>query len=316
MFKKLGLFALLLCFLSAGLIYSQQPNITDGSTQPTSGDQPGNNVAFTIQNFNPHPDSDARFTVSNYSLDRRYAPDGRGEILDVFFDITNNTSETLDLYAWVIAYTETNAVDTDERRLIPYPVWRIENPDKRLFLNRYIRTMPQDISPDELWNKDDPDYKHNYYALDRMRSTLGSMKPVIDVYPPAWKYVAYISRFPTKGLNFKLYGDQGPGQHELVQSNYVPPTPEERRTKIFKHIAEHTYTLEHTRRKVIFRSHHYSAYRADFEFFNNVGILLFDAAKAKEAEEQAGRELREGEKPVQPMVYYRIVRSDRKLRIY
>jgi hypothetical protein len=125
-----------------------------------------------------------------------------------------------------------------------------------------------------------------------------------------------MNRFPTKGLLIKLHGDQGPGQHELVQTNYQPPTPEEKRTKIFKNIPAHTYTIEHTRRKLIFRSHHYSAYRADFRFFNNVAIIFFDAKKAVEAEEQSKRELREGEKPVQSMVYYRVIRTNDKLRIY
>lgn len=316
MFKKLGLFALLVTFLSGGVLFSQAPNISEQPAQPGNTTAVNNTAMIAIESFNPQPMSDPRFVVSNFSLDRRYAPDGKGEILDVYFDIYNNTSEAIELYAWVMAYTETNAIDKDERRIVPYPTWRIENPDKRLFLNRYITITPQNIAADQIWTKEDPDYKRHMYAIERMRSTVGSIKPIGDVFPPAWKYVAYINRFPTKGLLLKLYGDQGPAQNELVQTNYVPPTPEEKRTKIFKNVPAHTYTLEHTRRKLIFRSHHYSAYRADFEFFNNVAIVLFDAKKAAEAEEQSKRELREGEMPAQPMVYYRTIRANKKLRIY
>lgn len=316
MFKKPIIFGSvsIVSFLSISLLFSQAPNISE---QPaTKTEVSTNKPKISIQDFNPISADDPRFTVSNYSLDRRYAPDGRGEILDVYFDITNNTSETLNFIGWVLAYNETDAVDREERSIIPYPTWRVENPDKRLFLNRFITVTPQNIDPNELWTKGDSDYNRHYYAIDRMRTAVGSMKPIGDVFPPAWKYVSYIHQHASKGLAFKVYGDQGPGQHELVQTNYVPPTAEENRTKIFKHIADHTYTLEHTRRKLIFRSHHYSPYRADFRFFNIVSIILFDAQKVADAEEQKGRELREGELPIQPMVYYRTVRSDHKLRIY
>lgn len=309
MFKKLGLFFLPVILFSGGVVFSQAPNITEQPAQP--GDTAVNTAAIDIKDFNPQPMSDPRIVVSNFSLDRRYAPDGKGEILDVYFDIYNNTSEPIELYGWVLAYNETNAVDPDERRLVPYPTWRVEDPDKRLFLNRYITVTPKNIPVEKIWNKDDPDYRRHMNAIDRMRSIVGSMKPIGDVYPPIWKYVAYISRNPAEGVHFKLFGDKGPAPHETVLTNYVPPTPEEKRTKVFKNVPAHTYTLELTRRKVIFRSHHYSAYRADFQFFNNVVIVLFDARKV---EEQANR--REGELPENPMIYYRIIHANKKLRIY
>lgn len=322
MLKKYVLAGFILTLCAAGVLFSQSPNITEKPTtsapsdaKPDAKPEPKPDL-ISIKDFNPQATGDPRFFVSNFSLDRRPAPDGRGEILDLYFDVANNTSQPVELYAWVMAFYETNAVDQDERRIIPYPVWRAETPDRRTFLTRYIAISPQNVPTDRIWSPEDPDFKRTQYTLERMRSAIGSMKPVSEVYPPYWKYVAYVSRYPTKGLLFKLRGDQGPGQHETLQTNFVPPTPEEKRTKIFKNIPSHTYTLEHTRRKTYFRTHHYTAYRADFYFFNTVAILFFDAKKAAAAEEQAGRQLQPGEAAINPMVFYRTIRLDRKMRIY
>ncbi len=236
--------------------------------------------------------------------------------MDVYFNIWNQTSEKIDLFVWVFSYEETNAVDTEERKIVPYPRWRVKDPDKKFFITRFIKISPKDITADKIWNENDPDYKNYNYVIQRMRNAVGNMKYIGNIYPPIWKYISYAVRFPTQGMAVHLYGDQGPTLDKLLYTNYIPPSPEEKRTKIFKHIPDHTFTIEYTKRKTIIRTHHYSPYRADFHFFNMTRILIFDAEKAKQFEEQASRELRPGEVPINAIMYYRtfFINQDLKIR--
>ena len=300
----------LLFFLSLTL-FGQNPPIRETTTeQPKEkGD------IIKIQDYFPVSMEDPKISVTEVSVDRRFSPDGKGEILDIFFNIDNNTSERIDLFVWVIAYYETDAVEKEERRIVPHPTWRVYDPDKRTYLTRFIKITPKDIPIDKIWNPEDPDYQKYHNVIKRMRNVVGNLKVIGDVYPPVWKYVSYIMRYPTQGVPTIMYGDLGPTPDNLLFTNFIPPTPEEKRTKIFKHIPDHTFTINYNRRRTIFRSHHYSDYRADYYFFNTFRILIFDANKAKQFEEQANRELKQGEKPIDALMYHRIFFINREMKI-
>jgi hypothetical protein len=300
----------LLFFLSLTL-FGQNPPIRETTTeQPKEkGD------IIKIQDYFPVSMEDPKISVTDVSVDRRFSPDGKGEILDIFFNIDNNTSERIDLFVWVIAYYETDAVEKEERRIVPYPTWRVYDPDKRTYITRFIKITPKDIPIDKIWNPEDPDYQKYHNVIKRMRNVVGNLKVIGDVYPPVWKYVSYIMRYPTQGVPTIMYGDIGPTPDKLLFTNFIPPTPEEKRTKIFKHIPDHTFTINYNRRRTIFRSHHYSDYRADYYFFNTFRILIFDANKAKQFEEQANRELKQGEKPIDALMYHRIFFINREMKI-
>jgi len=300
----------LLFFLSLTL-FGQNPPIRETTTeQPKEkGD------IIKIQDYFPVSMEDPKISVTDVSVDRRFSPDGKGEILDIFFNIDNNTSERIDLFVWVIAYYETDAVEKEERRIVPYPTWRVYDPDKRTYITRFIKITPKDIPIDKIWNPEDPDYQKYHNVIKRMRNVVGNLKVIGDIYPPVWKYVSYIMRYPTQGVPTIMYGDIGPTPDKLLFTNFIPPTPEEKRTKIFKHIPDHTFTINYNRRRTIFRSHHYSDYRADYYFFNTFRILIFDANKAKQFEEQANRELKQGEKPIDALMYHRIFFINREMKI-
>ncbi len=300
----------LLFFLSLTL-FGQNPPIRETTTeQPKEkGD------IIKIQDYFPVSMEDPKISVTDVSVDRRFSPDGKGEILDIFLTFDNNTSERIDLFVWVIAYYETDAVEKEERRIVPYPTWRVYDPDKRTYITRFIKITPKDIPIDKIWNPEDPDYQKYHNVIKRMRNVVGNLKVIGDVYPPVWKYVSYIMRYPTQGVPTTMYGDLGPTPDKLLFTNFIPPTPEEKRTKIFKHIPDHTFTINYNRRRTIFRSHHYSDYRADYYFFNTFRILIFDANKAKQFEEQANRELKQGEKPIDALMYHRIFFINREMKI-
>lgn len=304
---KLSKFLILLSMI---FIIHQTPPIRDVSNQPQEDKK---NETIKIQDFFPVSVEDPRINVNNISLDRRYSPDGRGEILDIFFNINNNTSQRIDLFVWVLAYYETSAVDPIERKIVPHSKWRTYDPDKRTFLTRFIKITPEDIPIEKIWTSEDPDYKQYYNVVNRVRNAVGNLKVMGDIYPPVWKYVNYIMKYPTQGLSVILYGDQGPTLDKLISTNYIPPTPEEKKTKLFKNIPKHTYTLEFNRGITIVRSHHYSSYGDNFSFYNMFRILIFDANKARQFEEQ--NKTNQEQSKIDSLMYHRIFYISQNLRI-
>lgn len=295
-------------------LYSQQPsNINPASTTPTSSTTAvgengadGNSDVMSLQDFNPISLTDARFSVGRVNFDRRYASTGTGEFLDIVFDINNLTNEVINLQAFVIAFNETDAVDRRTRSLIPYPTWRFNDPAQSQFLIHYMTITPDirnNIPSNEteipcsencirgfndldIWNVNDPDYKAYKSIIERMQNAVASSEPIQFVHPPLWKLLNYITNNPTKGLKFTLYGERGPGQDRVIDTNYISPSPQQKKLKINPNLPRHKYTLEFNRQMTVFRSHHFSRYRANFMFFNTVAIILFDADKAKVYEEK------------------------------
>lgn len=302
---------------SLTLLFSEDPNITDADPDTTSGhDGTEGPDVITLDQYNPVAVNDPRFKIHNITVERRYAGNGMGEVLDVVFEIHNRKREPVELIGWVIATKETNAVNENSRNLVPYPTWRTHDPLKEVFLVHNVHISPKQIPAEKIWSEKDKDYQIAQMQINRWRNAVATTEPIDDPYPPIWKYVAYISRYPTQGLAFTLPGVTSPTEDKAVQSDYIPMTAEERKNRVHKTLDQHTYTLEHMSRKTVYRTHHYEYYRDDMDFFNRVSILVFDAEKAKQYEEQAGRQLNDGEERINPMVYYRTFTIDRKLKIH
>ncbi len=257
------------------------------TSEPPKGEKKGGiPVLMTIQDFSPIAVASSRFTIRNLNFDRRYAPTGLGEFLDVVFDVENLTAGDLNLVAYVMAAAETNAVDDDYHEVIPYPAWRRYDPLKEKFLVRYLTLTGRDglkVSDiaAQVWDESDPDYQWARARIRYMRNSAAVQKPIHEVLPPMWKFQNYFFFNPDQGLKFKLYGDLGPTEADAVQTNFLRPTAKEQETRIFTNIDRHTYTLEHSRRRTIFRSHHYSPFRPDYRFFNRVTLLVFEQDRAE-----------------------------------
>ncbi len=289
-----------------------------GDQQEDAGDtadlKPAPEGGYRQNNYDPLALIDPRFTVSHFNLDRRFSGNGRGEFLDVVFDLNNSTSKPVRLYVWVVAFYETDAVNERKRNWVPYPGWRDRDYPAEENLVHHITITPQDIPDEIVWNVDDPDWHKQTTIIERMRNGLAGDVPYPDVHPPFWKYLQFIIMNPTKGLEFTLYGDTSPTPDKIVQSNFPQPTPEEIKIGLHKNLFKHKYTLQHTRRKTIFRSHHYSGFRADYKFFNRVAILVFDADRADAFEAQASEGIGEGDQPIEALVYKKVFAFEKPLK--
>lgn len=145
-------------------------------------------LILTGRTYEPVPAPDSKIDVENVSFIQRGAPDGSGEILDVVFDIVNLDGEPLELYAFVMAYYERDAVDAKFRRLVPFPAWRKEDVDKEAHAILSMSVTPENIDSAEIWDKRDPDYKNYQKILKRLRYSPAERRYVPEIFPPYWKY--------------------------------------------------------------------------------------------------------------------------------
>ncbi|MCB1327312.1 MAG: hypothetical protein H7A21_19450 [Spirochaetales bacterium] len=315
--RSLGLtLVTMLILLGWAGIGSQQIQDAPGQGQQTPpAERQVTDEVLGIQNSSPIAITDPRIEIHNISFDRRFAPNGSGEFLDVVFYIDNRTSENINLIAFVVAAWETDGVDEELRALVPYPVWRHRDYDEEDHIVHHVAITPAPIPDERIWTPDDPDYFRYTRVIQRMRSSVAGDRPIPDIHPPLWKYVEYVSNHPREGLAFTLFGDEAPppnGTQDLT--NFIPPTVEERESHIYRNVEKHTYTIEGSRRRTIFRSHHYSKFRADYKFFNRVAIVVFDADRVDAYQAQAEGTLPEGEEAIEPVIFKKVYSVNIRLR--
>jgi hypothetical protein len=276
-----------------------------------AGTPPG---VVTIDQYNPLAVTNAQFRVSGMNFDRRFAGNGWGEFLDVVFTLENLTAQDRDLYVFVAAYQETDAVDERQRQWVPYPRWRPRDFERESFLVQHIAVSPADIAEDKIWTEQDPDFQRQQTILNRMRNSVAGNIPIEAFRPPFWKYEQYMMKHPNEGLRITLYGETSPGPDKALLTNWIPPTQEELRNRVHKTLIQHKYTVDATRRQTIFRSHHFTRFRPNYSFFNRAAILIFDAKDADASIQQQQRGPQPGEPVIDPLVYKRVYAFNTPLR--
>lgn len=148
----------------------QQTQATDGGGRPSEGGSLNNQSLF----------------VENFSYFRKAAPDGRGQQLEVFFDIVNAQEQTRNLAVTVVAFYEKDQTDNPMRKYIEYPKWRTVDLDKRLKNIIFFGSVPEvdktAVNPEKKGDKEFPNFL---------------------------EYVHYISKNPQNGLKVPLQGYKG-----------------------------------------------------------------------------------------------------------
>jgi hypothetical protein len=268
-------FLLLFTAIAPISLLAQTPNLSE------TGGKAGAAPVTDLTMYDPVAVQDVRFIVNNLNFSRRFDANGLGEFLDVNFDLINNTAEKLNFRVYVLAFYESTASEINKggRRFVPLPEWRSNDPDAKHFVTYLMAITPEDIAETTIWNENDPDYIQYSKIANRIKNSAATTGIVGESLPPFWKYLSYIQSNPEKGLPISLYGMDGPKPEESLFTNYIPPTPEEKKNRMHKTLIQHKYTVFYQGRKTMFQSHHYARFRPSYNFFNRVAILIFDDAK-------------------------------------
>ncbi len=185
-----------------------------------------NELNTILENYPPQMIKDDRFEIKNLTFGRVYDLHGRGEVLNVEFELKNMTDQTMEFYIIVIAaYT----VEKRDKSSFLKPL-----SDKDKILMRSFVPFP--IEPKD-FNKLPREMVNENFRYEYTNEK--------DSKEKSWVWL----RFPRdikKGIN--------------------PSTGK-------------TYTLNEN---LYVKTSHLSKYRKNYYFFNEVTLLIYDAAKVKE----------------------------------
>ncbi len=281
------------------------------ASTPAQGQSPQGNAAVApasnanVKDISPESRSDRRFQVRNMSFDLKVDPTGKGEILEVIFELRNATRRKINLKGYVIAYYETDMIDRATRDVIPYPIWRAHDPAQNIYIVREINISPANVDQSLIWNEKDPDYRKTQLFMERVRDSVSAKSALMELNPPVSKYVSYLAAHADQGISVSLYGFQGPTRENQFASNFV--TKEEAQKQGKSQAELHTYTLEYHPRMTVVRTHHMQYYHPEFRNYNTVAVLLFDEDLLKQSAS--------GQKDADPIVFYRTYRITQSLRV-
>ncbi len=143
--------------------------------------------------------TDARITLGDASFVKRLATDGLGQVLDVTFEIYNNTDRDIKLNLVMVAFHETTLVDATHRGLVEYPKWRKRDLEAEV---KYI--VMHDVTPD----------------IERDTFTQTDMHDYAS-FPSFLDLLLYLDENPGTGVNFILPGTQSGSLERMEASNLV-----------------------------------------------------------------------------------------------
>ncbi|MDH5719511.1 MAG: hypothetical protein OEZ13_02710 [Spirochaetia bacterium] len=140
---------------------------------------------------------DKSLTVSNYSFGRRFASDGKGEYLDLSFDILNQMDEDINLKMYIVGFYQTSKAVSKERKWVGYPEWRKRDLDKEIKNIYHLDSIPK---------------------IDKTK--IDDEKTGLYEYPSFKEYLKYLVANGDKGIDLKLPGLEGKGAGKLEGKNY------------------------------------------------------------------------------------------------
>lgn len=205
---------------------------------------------------------DERVSVENLSFWKKNATDGKGDYLELTFDIVNKTEDSIPLKMFIIGFNEKDLIDAQYRRYVEYPKWRRFDEDKQLHKIVLFNSIP------EIKHEDVAAYaKKKEEAVAKN----GGFKPREDEPAPAGAknkttlkqflhYVQYIHEKPESGVDILLQG--------FEDAKYTRKV-------------EKAYRIEEKALKTNVWGKLLSRYRVDRKFFNHVGLVLYDTEAKK-----------------------------------
>lgn len=246
----------------------------DGGT-PGGKEKPKDQGATSdSRDLYPLSSYDPRIRLKNISFVRRHADTGKGEFLDVQIELESRVQEPHEYAVYVLAAYEGDRTNPEERKLVPYPKWRKNDPEKEDRTLYFTNVMPTPITSKEVWGEELYNKKRKEMEKRHFQGFEAEMPE-----PTFTEVVDYLCKNNSKALPFTLYGELGPEKDKAVIYNYVAQTAEEKKKYVHETLPKHTFTIYNNKYRATITSHHYTQYRPNFFTFNKVAVLVFDTKK-------------------------------------
>ncbi|MCG6167679.1 hypothetical protein LFX25_07555 [Leptospira sp. FAT2] len=219
---------------------------------------------------------DERLAVKNISFFRRHSDNGKGEFLDVMVEMENRDFDPAKFSIYILAVNESTAVNPEKRDLVPFPKWRGYDVENSTLIINFQNLMPQKLESKAVWgeeryNKAKKDYDDRIARGEMVKMSL----------PALTETITYLTNHPENALEFTIFGEQGPKKDQVLLSNFVDQTEDEKKKQSHDSLSKHTYTIYSAKYKTTLMSHHYTEYRPGYVTYNKVVVLIFNPLKEK-----------------------------------
>jgi len=213
------------------------------------------------------PTEDSNLEVKNINYLKTYASSGRGEFLNVTFDLINKSEKTKEYLVYVLALHEAVVP-------VPYPSnWRADDPQKNIKIIKFQKLSPELLEDKTvIGEKTTADMANLKYKSVLNQSLNRLDEPGLD------NFINYLIKNPDKALKVKVFGNESPAKSEYITSN-LSTLKEERDRDVNYATENHTWTIQNNKFTTTVTTHHFSLYRNDYLFFNKILVLVFDPSR-------------------------------------
>ncbi|MBM9578566.1 hypothetical protein JWG45_15570 [Leptospira sp. 201903070] len=252
------------------LLFLGQSSYSQNAEKPDPNKKDGGTDYYPLSFY------DERLAVKNISFFRRHSDNGKGEFLDVMVELENRDFEPAKFSAYILAVNETSSVSAEKRELVPFPKWRGYDSENNTFVINFQNLMPQKLEPKTVWGEE----KYNKVKKE-YDDKIARGETVKMGIPALTEMITYLTNHPENALEFTIFGEQGPKKDQVLISNFVDQTEEEKKKQAHESLNKHTYTIYNAKYKATLMSHHYTEYRPGYVSYNKVVILIFNPLKEK-----------------------------------
>jgi hypothetical protein len=218
---------------------------------------------------------DDRIAIENLSFWKKNATDGKGDYLEVSFDIVNKTEDPIPLKMFLIAFNEQDLVDKEYRRLVEYPKWRVFDEDKKMHKLVLFDSIPaikhEDVAAFARQKEETVAKNGGFKPREDAEESTGSKKKT--TLKQFLHYVRYVHENPNAGVDILLQGYEN--------TNHSIKCASEAKTGKKCLEKKGAYLIEEKALKVNVWAKLLARYTVDKKFFNHLGLVLYDSESKK-----------------------------------
>ncbi len=251
---KIKITMALLVMMSGYILYAQAPDKKNEDDSAKAGE------TIPLKGGSLY---DERFGLEKFSFYKKYASSGKGEILEMYFDIVNHTDQKVNLKMYVFSVCEKDKVTPQRDYKGGYPNWRKRDFERESIIIRNFYSIPElDKEKVKEWAIDTRiELNNQREEKEKLSMNKETMMKSYDV--DLIDYISFAEKNIENGVDVLLRGSE--------ESQETAKTS----------IGGDNYQMFQNPRKTTIIAHMFSKFRKDYSFFNRIGVILYDVDQKK-----------------------------------